>query len=165
MSTLNNPVALLKVMLLRIPLILKTLVLHGLRMSPASRKQDLRTEMTVAIIRSFLDISMPVGTQQRRSMRDPGIKGPMWISKVELPAPEEDVRNAVVDAADGLKTSESQTFEIPPVRPVEAEWTGYRSGVDKKAPQPELSEEEKYKRLRKESKSDMTILYLHGGAL
>jgi hypothetical protein len=165
MSSLNNPVALLKAMLVRIPLILRTLVLHGLNMSPVSGKQDLRTEMTVAIIRSFLDVSMSVGTQQRRSMRDPGIKGRMWISKVELPAPEEDVRNAVVDAANELKTSESQTFEIPPLRSVEAEWTGYRFGVGKKAPQPDLSEEEKYKKLREESKSDMTILYLHGGAL
>jgi hypothetical protein len=165
MSTLNNRTALLKAMLARIPLILKTLILHGLYMSPVSGKQDLRTEMTVAVIRSFLDISTPVGKQQRRSMHDPGIKGPMWISKVELPAPDDAVRDAVVHAANQLKNDESQTFEIPPVVPVEAEWTGYRSGVEKNALQPNVSEEEKYFALKADAKSDMVILYIHGGAL
>ncbi|CRG85982.1 hypothetical protein PISL3812_02985 [Talaromyces islandicus] len=165
MSTLNNPTALLKAMLPRLPLILKTLVLHSLYMSPASGKQDLRTEMTVAVIRSFLDISTPVGKQQRRSMSDPGIKGSMWISKVELPAPEDAVREAVIHAADKLKNDESQTFEIPPVVPVEAEWTGYRSGVEKNVLQPDVSEQEKYLALKADAKSDMVILYIHGGAL
>ncbi|KKA21298.1 Lipase/esterase [Rasamsonia emersonii CBS 393.64] len=165
MAARNKSVAMLKALLVRIPLILKTLVLHGLYLSPVSGKQDLRTELTVAIIRSFLDISMPVGKQQRVLTRDPGIKGPMWVSKVTLPAPEDDVKDAVIKAIDELKTSGAETFEVPPVRPVEAEWTGYRSGVDKKAPQPNLSEEEKYRELRKESKSDMVILYIHGGAL
>ncbi|KAL1962067.1 hypothetical protein VTN77DRAFT_595 [Rasamsonia byssochlamydoides] len=165
MATHNNPVAMLKALLMRIPLILKTLLLHGLHLSPVSGKQDLRTELTVAIIRSFLDISVPVGKQQRVSTREPGIKGPMWVSKVTLPAPEDAVRDAVIKAIDELKTSGAETFEIPAVRPVEAEWTGYRSGVDKKAPLPDLSEEEKYRELRREAKSDMVILYIHGGAL
>lgn len=165
MSTLNNRSALLKAMLVRIPLILKTLVLHGLYLSPMSGKQDLRTEMTVAVIRSFIDISTPVGKQQRRSMNDPGIRGPMWISKVSLPAPGDAVRDAVIHAADQLKNDESQIFEIPSAVPVEAEWTGYRSGVEKNSPQPDVSEEEKYLALKADAKSDMVIFYIHGGAL
>lgn len=163
MSSLGKPVALLKTMLVRIPLILKTLFLHGIGMSPVSGKQDLRTEMTVAIIRSFIDFTMPVGKQQKGSMRDPGIKGPMWVSKTTLPQPEDDVRDAVIKAVEELKQG-GETYDIPGVIPVEAEWTGHRSGVGKNEPQLEISEEEKYKRLRKEAPADMAILYFHGGA-
>ncbi|KAE8371214.1 Alpha/Beta hydrolase protein [Aspergillus bertholletiae] len=164
MSTFGSPVALLKAMVVRIPLILKTLLLHTIRLSPVSGKQDLRTELTVAIIRSFIGLATtPVGKQQRGSMRDPGIKGPLWISKVTLPAPEDDVQAAVFKAFEDLKRGDD-TYDIPGVVPVEAEWTGYRSGVDKSAPQPDISEEDKYKELRKEAQSDTVILYFHGGA-
>ncbi|EED19449.1 lipase/esterase, putative [Talaromyces stipitatus ATCC 10500] len=166
MSTLNNPMALLKAMLARIPLILKTLVFHGLQITPASKKQDLRTEMTVAIIRSFLDMSVSVSTQQRKSMNDPGIKGPMWISKVTLPAPEDAVAAAVLDVVKTLSEGdEAKMIVMPPVKPVEAEWTGYRGGVDKNAPLPDISEKEKYEALKVEAKSDLVIFYIHGGAL
>lgn len=158
-----KPVALLKALLVRIPLILKTLFLHGIRMSPVSGKQDLRTEMTVAIIRSFIDFTMPLGKQQKGSMRDPGIKGPMWVSKVTLPRPEDGVRDAVIKAIDDLKQG-GETYDIPDAVPVEAEWTGYRGGVGKNEPQLDISEEEKYRQLRKEAPSDMAILYFHGGA-
>lgn len=164
MSVLDgNPVALLKAMLVRLPLILKTVLLHGVQMSPVSGKQDLRTELTVAIIRSFINLKVPVGKQQKSSMRDPGIKGPMWVSKVTLPQPEDDVQDAVIKAIEDLKDGD-ETYDIPGVGPVEAEWTAYRRGVDKKAPQPDVSEEEKYRLLRQETQSDMAVLYFHGGA-
>lgn len=158
-----NPIALLKAMLLRIPLILRTIFYHGVRMSPVTGKQDLRTELTVAIIRSFITISIPVSQQQKSSMRDPGIKGPMWVSKVTMPRPEDDVQEAVVKAVETLKQG-GETYDIPGVAPVEAEWTGYRSGVGRHTSQPNISEEEKYRALRKDSPRDMAILYFHGGA-
>ncbi|KAJ5888018.1 hypothetical protein N7495_008059 [Penicillium taxi] len=148
---------------MRIPLILKTLLLHSIRMSPGTGKQSLRTELLVTIIRSFLTFSSPVIKTQQDSMRDPGIKGPMWVSKVTMPHPEFDVRDAVLQAIEDLKTGDV-TFDIPAIADVEAEWTGYRSGVDKNAPLPDISEEQKYHEMRKEVSSDMTILYFHGGA-
>lgn len=163
MSSAKHAINMVKLLLLRIPLILKTLVLHGVHMSPVKGKQDLRTELTVAIIRSFITFSKPLTKVQKDSMRDPGIKGPMWVSKVTLPEPEFDVRDAILSAIDDLKTGD-ETFDVPAIAPVEAEWTGYRSGVGKNTPQPDLSEAEKYAELRKESPSDMTILYFHGGA-
>ena len=163
MSSAKHAISMLKLLLLRIPLILKTLVLHGVHMSPVKGKQDLRTELTVAVIRSFITFSKPLTKAQNDSMRDPGIKGPMWVSKVTLPEPEFDVRDAILRAIDDLKTGD-ETFDVPAIAPVEAEWTGYRSGVGKNTPQPDLSEAEKYAELRKESPSDMTILYFHGGA-
>lgn len=163
MSAFKRLVDVLRAVIVRIPMITKTLLLHGLRMSPVAGKQDLRTELTVAIVRSLLVPQHGILKTQENSLRDPGIKGPMWVSKVTLPRPEIDVRDAVLRAIDDLKTG-VETFDVPAVAAVEAEWTGHRSGVGKHTPQPDLSEEEKYRELRKETPSDMTILYLHGGA-
>lgn len=163
MSSIRHSIGILKALLIRIPLILKTLLLHGVQMSPVKGKQDLRTELTVAVIRSFITFSKPLTKAQEDSKRDPGIKGPMWVSKITLPEPEFDVRDAILRAIDDLNTGD-ETFDVPAIAAVEAEWTGYRSGVGKRAPQPDLSEAEKYAELRRESPSDMTILYFHGGA-
>ncbi|KAJ5918862.1 hypothetical protein N7454_010006 [Penicillium verhagenii] len=165
MSGIKHTITQLKLLLSRIPLILRTLILHGIRMSPVSGKQDLRTELITVVIRSFIngDDRKPLSVTQKNSMRDPGIQGPMWVSKITLPQPEMDVRDAVLRAIEVLGTGQ-ETFDIPAVQAVEAEWTGYRRGVGKKEPQPEISEEEKYSELRKDITSDMTILYLHGGA-
>ncbi|KAJ5332078.1 hypothetical protein MYU51_017021 [Penicillium brevicompactum] len=163
MSSVKARLALLKAILARVPLVLKTLLLHGAQMSPVKGKQDLRTELSVAVIRSFLRTSAPLGKTQRDGIRDPGVKGPMWISKVTLPQPEVDVRDAVLHAIETLKTGD-ETYDIPEALPVEGEWTGYRAGVGKHTAEPDLSEAEKYAKLREESPSDMTILYFHGGA-
>ncbi|CAI7635511.1 unnamed protein product [Penicillium glandicola] len=161
--SLREPLGLLKALLVRIPLILKTILLHSIQMSPVKGKQDLHTELTVAIIRSFMKTKSPLGKIQKQGIRDPGVKGPMWVSKVTLPQPELDVRDAVLRAIEDLKTG-NETYDIPETIAVEGEWTGYRAGVGKKTPEPDLSEEEKYHKLREESPSDMTILYFHGGA-
>ncbi|CAG8100887.1 unnamed protein product [Penicillium salamii] len=163
MSSFKARLALLKALLVHIPLIFKTALLHGIQMSPVKGKQDLRTELTVAILRSFMNTRAPLGKTQRDGIRDPGVKGPMWISKVTLPQPENDVRDAVLHAIESLKTGD-ETYDIPEAVPVEGEWTGYRAGVGKHTKEPDLSEEEKYLKLREESPSDMTILYFHGGA-
>ncbi|KAJ5135586.1 Alpha/beta hydrolase fold-3 [Penicillium bovifimosum] len=161
--SLRTPLGLLAAILVRIPLILKTVLLHTAQMSPASGKQDLRTELTVAVIRSFMGGNTALGKVQSRGLKDPGVKGPMWISKVTLPQPEDAVRDAVLRAIEDHKTGD-ETYDIPDTAAVEGEWTGYRAGVGKKTPEPDLSEEEKYHKMREESPSDMTILYFHGGA-
>lgn len=165
MSLLNNPAAFLKAMVPRIPLVFKTILLHGIGLSPVSGKQDLRTELTVAIIRSFMKFRRPIGKQQEGSMRDAGVQGPMWISQVTLPQPEDDdgVQDAVIRAIEELKVGE-ETFLVPGLCAVEGEWTGYRGGAGKKDGLPGISEEEKYRELRKEASSDSVILYFHGGA-
>lgn len=162
MNNLSNTAGLLKAIIPRMPLILRILLLRSIYMSPGSGKQDLRTELTVAIIRSFTSVAIPLSKQQKASMRDPGIKGPMWVSKVTLPQPEVDVRDAVLRVVEELGTG-SETVDVPDICAVEAEWTGYRKGVDKNAPQPDLSEAEKYKKLIEDSPADMVILYFHGG--
>ncbi|KAL2814926.1 Alpha/Beta hydrolase protein [Aspergillus granulosus] len=163
MSALGNPAALLKALIARIPLIIKILLLRGIGQSTGSGKQDLRTELTVAIIRSFINHGVPVGKQQKGTMHDPGIKGPLWVSKITIPMPEVDVQEAVIRAIEELKSG-GETYDIPGVGSVEAEWTGYRKGVQKNTPQPEISEAEKYEQLKKDSPEDMVVLYFHGGA-
>ncbi|PLB36061.1 putative lipase/esterase [Aspergillus candidus] len=161
--SLSSPLGLLQAILVRIPMLLKITLWHGIRLSPVAGKQDLRTELTVAVIRSFMNFMIPVSKQQKGSMRDPGIKGPIWVSKVTLPAPGEDVCNAVRKAFEDLQSG-GETFEPPGVGPVEAEWTGYRSGVDKNEPLPDIPEDAKFDALRAEAPSDSVILYFHGGA-
>ena len=161
----SNPSALVRALLPKTPLLLKTALLHTLALSPTSSKWDLRTELTISVLRSFLTgPPSSLSKAQHVSLKDPGIKGPMWISKVTLPRPEgEDVREALVRAIEGLKEG-GETYTLPEVKDVEAEWTGYRAGVDANAPELDVSEGEKYENLMKEVKSDVTILYFHGGA-
>lgn len=164
MGSISQSAALLKAMLPRVPLIVKTILQHGIGLSPVSGKQDLRTELTVVIIRSFMKFRLPIRKQQQRSMRDPGVRGPIWVANVTLPQPEDAVRDAVVAAIEELKVDGAETYDLPGGRPVEAEWTGYRSGVGKTATLPAISEEERYRELRKEATSDSVVLYFHGGA-
>lgn len=97
--------------------------------------------------------------------KDPGIKGPLWISKVTIPKPEEDhVQDALTRAIEALN-QDRENHTPAPVESVEAEWTGSRAGVDAHRPRPDLSEKQHFDRLMNEVTSDVTILYFHGGAL
>ena len=165
----SSPLAAARMVLPRLPFFLKSAVYHSLWLSPTSTKWDLRTELTVTFLRSLMSGSKPtpISKQQRLTLRDPGIKGTMWISKVALPAPpdEEDILSLLTAAIDALKDSGSEQYTIPSVAPVEAEWTGYRRGVPADRPRPDLSEAQHYEELMSEVTSKVTILYLHGGAL
>ncbi|KAF2097401.1 acetyl-hydrolase [Rhizodiscina lignyota] len=162
-----SPTAMLKTLGPRMPLILKTTVLHTLGWSETASKQDLQTELLIAIIRSFMDGSnpMPLSKMQKLSMKDPGIKGNMWVSKVTVPKPpEDDVRQLLFRVIEEMKEGD-ETYTKPDLLPVEAEWVGYRSNVDKNAPEPSISESEKYEHLMGEVESKVTMLYFHGGAM
>lgn len=65
-------------------------------------------------------------------------------------------------------------LRMPPMRPVEAEWTGYRAGVSRNARPPTgMSDAEKYVAMMRECRggsgaagggATTTVLYFHGGA-
>lgn len=167
----TSPIPMLKAFLPKVPLIGKTAISHTLGFSAHAQHWDLRTELTVNVLRSFLVDSppRPVGKLQKMSMKGPEIKGRVWISKVTMPKPEEDdIRQALFKAIDGLREEGEAKgmdgFTAPELLPVEAEWTGYRAGATKTSVELRASEEEKYKELMKEVKSETTVLYLHGGA-
>ena len=161
----TSPAALARLILPKVPLLVKTALWHTLWPSPTSAKWDLKTELIVKMLRALLDspTPTPISKQQRNSLKDPGIKGKMWISKVTFPAPEEDVRNILVTAVEEMKSG-GEIYTVPGIAPVEAEWTGYRANVDSNRPRLDLPEKQHYERLMSEVKSDVTILYFHGGA-
>jgi acetyl esterase/lipase len=161
-----SPLDAVQFLICKIPLIVKTTFLHVLGLSPTSQKWDLRTSLTVNIIRDVLCNSPPstITEQQQSTLQDPGIKGGMWVSKVTLPAPPEGaLRDALFEAIEALGTG-SEEYLRPYLHPVTAEWTGYRANVPANAPEPCLSEAEKYKCLMDETSNDVTLLYFHGGS-
>ncbi|KAL8704483.1 MAG: hypothetical protein Q9201_002358 [Fulgogasparrea decipioides] len=162
----TSPSALLRLFVPKIPFIAKTALWRLLWLSPTSSKWDLRTELTVRIIRSLLDSPEPTPLlkQQRWSLKDPGIRGKMWISKVTLAKPqEEDIRDILVEAIESMREGNGR-YTIPPIVPVEAEWTGYRANVRHDRPRLDLSEVQHYEKLMSEVTSSVTMLYFHGGA-
>jgi acetyl esterase/lipase len=158
---------LLRALVPKVPLIGKTALYHTLGLSESSQQVDLRTALIVNVIKSFVTGSPePVSKVQRLSLRDPGIKGRIWVSKVTLPTPgEDDVRQAVFSAIDGLRETGDAPggYREPQLAPVEAEWTGYRAKAAPGEPLPDISEQEKYQELMREVSSPTTVLYFHGG--
>lgn len=163
-----------------LPLLARVAILHLLQMSPLSKYMDLKTELTVSLMRSFLSPSKPlsISETQRLLNRDPGIKGRIWVANYTAPAPKETgIRDVVTRTIAKLHLRQpgndqdspppplGDTERWPEVVPVEAEWVGYRAGA---TPQsrlpPDLTEAEKYAEMMKEVKGKTTILHLHGGA-
>ena len=146
---------------------LQIAVWHSLRIPQTSTKWDLKTELIVKTLRSLLDSPhpTPISKQQKASLHDPGIKGKMWISKTTFPAPEkDDILDILNRAVEDLK-EQSEKYTPTVMAAVEAEWTGYRPNVDNHRQRPDLSERQHYSKLMSDVKSDVTVLYFHGGAL
>lgn len=157
--------AAIKLLRPKIPMILKTVAWHSLGFSETSTKWDLKTELLIHVVRSIINSphQRPISVQQKASIRDPGVKGPMWISRVKFGAPpEDDVRQALFKTIDEMRTGD-EIYAKPEFQTVEAEWTGYRPNVDKESPEPLIPEEERYKKLMQDVHSEVTILYFHGG--
>lgn len=159
-----SPFALAKLVIPQIPLILALAVLNRLGYSPCADKQDPRTEIVVAIIRKSLQTRKPLGEVQAGGLKDPGIRGQKWIAKASCPAPSNDAREAVLRGIKELGDG-NELFDLPDTADVEGEWAGYRAGVGKKEPRPDLGPEQAhYDSLMKEVTSPTTVLYFHGGA-
>ena len=164
-----SPIPMIKAMLPKVPLIGKTALYHTLGVSEHSKHWDLKTELIISVLRSFIVDSPPepISKLQHLTLRDPGVKGRIWISKVILPKPDEDdLRQSLFKAIEGLKGPGDSPggFKEPELLPVEAEWTGYRAGATKQSSALKIPEEQKYKELMREVSSPTTVLYLHGGA-
>jgi acetyl esterase/lipase len=161
----SNPGALAKMLVPKMPFLFKTAAFHTLSLSDTSKKWDLKTEITVKLIRSILSGKPePVSKAQKVSLRDPGVQPHMQISKITIPLPgEDDIRQALFKCIDELKKG-SETYTKPELVPIEAEWTSFRANAAAMTPEPSISEAEKYENLMKEVKNDITILYVHGGA-
>jgi acetyl esterase/lipase len=167
-----TPTALLKLLLPKTPFLLKTAALHSLNFSPTSSKWDLKTELTVHTLRNMLgpdSKTSSITAAQKLTTKDPGIKGPMWVSKVSvgLEGRGDASRQAVLDAVSSMSSSSgTETWPEPEARVLEAEWTGYRKDATPKTRSPaDLSEAQLYANLMQDTTSKVTILYFHGGAM
>lgn len=107
-----------------------------------------------------------VSLRQQRSLRDPGVRGPVWVSRVAFPAPETgegDITSLLSDAIQILGCGHEK-YTAPSVLEVKAEWTGYRPGALPHESEPNISEKEKYQCLMGDIEDSCTVLYLHGGS-
>ncbi|KAK6501343.1 hypothetical protein TWF481_009185 [Arthrobotrys musiformis] len=164
----SSPSAMLKALVPRLPLMGKTLAWHALGLSQTSPYWDLKTEMLITMIRSFVALPdpEPLSKSQHVSLKDPGIKGRMWVSKNVVPAPTgPETREYVIEAIDSLITGEKFEWLKPDLPAASGEWTGYRANAPKDAPQLDISEEEKYTKMMEEVTSPITVFYIHGGAM
>ncbi|KAM3445303.1 hypothetical protein NHJ13734_000641 [Beauveria thailandica] len=157
----------------KIPLLLKTIVFYLASLSPTARKWDLGTEVAVTMLRDFLGNAPPSTVSAQQALftrRDTGARGRIWVARATLRAPpEDDVWRQLRGAIAALGTAAAAAYEAPP-RPVgggdvSGEWVGVRHGVSRWAPEPaRMSEGDKFARLTAEAQTDVTVLYIHGGA-
>lgn len=163
--------AALKLLVPQIPSLANTTLWHTLGLTETSNQWDLRTALTVQVLRSLMSGSAgpaPVGKVQAGTLKDPGVKGKTWVANATIPAPkedQEDIRDAVFKAIDDMAEG-SVGYTRPSLVDTEVEWTGFRPDAGKNETMPDVSEEEKYQRLMSEPTrtSETTILYFHGGA-
>lgn len=166
---------LLKFLFPQIPSLASTAVWHSLGRSPTSSKWDLRTTLTVEVLRNLMNGGgrkpSPVGKVQATTLKDPGIKGKLWVAKATMQAPtagEESLVGAVIEAIEDMKPEGAGSLDYtkPELAAVEVEWTGYRPNAGSVEGLPDITEEVKYNQMLAEPSrtSNTTILYFHGGA-
>ena len=108
--------------------------------------------------------STTVSQQQNATLREPAVKGPLWVSNFTVSPPQEDhVRTLLLRVIDELADGNGPDAR-PQSEAIDLQWTGYRRGVGRDAPEPLISEKEKYAGLMKDVASPMTIMFIYGGA-
>ncbi|KAM4063132.1 alpha/beta hydrolase fold domain-containing protein [Hirsutella rhossiliensis] len=173
-SAFRRNARLLWLLLPRVPLMVRVAVRHALSLAETSAHLDVRSAVTVAVLRSLCepDPAQSISALQRSSRRDPGVRGRIWVSTYASPPPPEDgAREALAAALGSLRAAgedgsgSDPSFRMPDYALVEAEWTGYRAGAEPDSPPPGVSERAKYEALTGECRHPTTtVLYLHGGA-
>nr|CDP28332.1 Putative acetyl-hydrolase [Podospora anserina S mat+] len=162
----------LKAMLPHLPLLLRTAVLHLLRLSPQSPYLDLKTALIVSVLRAYINPPNPKTISETKHFlnRFPSIKGKIWVATYSIPTPTPETQTAIQSLFSSAITALSHDGKtrlpsMPEVRSVEGEWTGYRANATSSSRLPEgLSQGELYSEMMKEATGKSTILYFHGGA-
>ena len=171
---MENGFTYLKLLLPQIPSLTTRAILHTLGRTPTSSKWDLRTELTIQVLRDWMGVDkkpIAVTKAQAQTNKDPGVKGKTWVATETIPAPrreEEGLREAVFQAIEDIKAPDAGVLNYtrPDLVDVEVEWTGFRPDAGKDEPLSDISDEEKYKKMMAEPSrtSETMILYFHGGA-
>lgn len=152
----------------RLPLIIWTALRHLLRLTEPSQYLSLGSEVSVAIIKSFMCHTPPqtLSEAQNDSLLDLGIPPRTWISRYSWSGPpEDDLLTALVGGIKNLRGSDDQlTFAIPQRSHFEADWIAYRASADPKEPMPDMSEQAQFRAMTKACTKPTTILYFHGSS-
>lgn len=127
-------------------------------------------ERLVALTDGFLSRRMdmffqPISIQQFATSQDMPAKGNVWVARTELPGSDsQSLVNVIRDAISEFGGNSSEAYVIDTgALDVPAQWTGYRAGVSRDEPEPDVDESEKFKQLMSETKGKMVLLHAHGG--
>ena len=130
---------------------------------PKSEIWDERTRGAVNKVRAYIHRhpQPTISYIQNESVQDRPLKGPFHLVSDVLPAPiEEDVRQVLSDTIIDLRKID---FEMPDLAPVPVEWIGNSVEVEEKQQLP-ASKRSRMERLALDSRSDLVIFHVHGGA-
>ncbi|KAA8651301.1 uncharacterized protein ATNIH1004_000182 [Aspergillus tanneri] len=105
-----------------------------------------------------------ISSQQAAINRDDPVKGPLWVSKFTTPKPIRDTSRDLLISLIDEANDKNISYDRPDSTPLSFEWTGFRSNVNKDAPEPPLGEDEKFEKLKAETKSPLAIFYIYGGS-
>ncbi|RAL01116.1 alpha/beta-hydrolase [Aspergillus ibericus CBS 121593] len=108
---------------------------------------------------------VPISTMQAQSFRERPLKGPVLVSKIEIPRPdqgEEALRTQLWDLYKAKSKGGEKLDPPAPCASYKGEWIGVMK--DGNAPLPDMSEHERFKAIEQNSTSDVTLFYLSGGA-
>lgn len=159
----------LKLLVPRIPLLLKTSLFHTLSLTDNASKWDLKATLIITAIRSIMSESKSTITdQQAFSLKEPNLAKDQLVSKVGLAVPEEDdirqlLFKIIAELDEPDRPKDAETYAQPDLRPVTGEWTGWRDPAQPR-PTPAPSDAETYEAITAMATSPLTILYFHGGA-
>ena len=124
-----------------------------------------KVQKIVAKLRHHLNdgrFVLPISTQQRASRKAVASSEPCWVSSVELPLPEkQNVRQCLFGVIDGLGEGHEKVDPVD-AAVVGAEWVGHCRAPE--ALTLASSGAETYERLMKDTSSEVTLLYVHGGS-
>ncbi|PQE20483.1 hypothetical protein CJF30_00001806 [Rutstroemia sp. NJR-2017a BBW] len=105
-----------------------------------------------------------ISLQQAATTADQPAKGPIWASRTVLPNPKDNsIISSITEAIYSLSNDPPKEDLVATLADVKVQWSGFRSGVGKNETEPDITEEEKYRGLMKDTKSRTTIIYVHGG--
>ncbi|CAG9989729.1 unnamed protein product [Clonostachys byssicola] len=169
---MDSPNVKMLVMLLpKLPLVVRETINHILGLSEPSKYLDLHSALVISVLRSMIEPSasrpQSISSVQKLTLKDPGVKGRLWVSTyASPPPPETSIRDELMHALEDMRGSRLEGAQItaPELVSVEAEWTGYRPAASAKEPLPSVSNKELYSKMMEDCRQPTTILYLHGGA-
>ena len=118
----------------------------------------------VATLRGHLNdgrFILPISTQQRASRKEVNPSEPCWVNRVELPLPEkQNLRQCLFGVIKAMSEG-NESFDPVDTATVRAEWVGHCKTPEQLSVA--SSEAERYKCLMKDTSSEATLLYVHGG--